>query len=270
MPLTSAQIAALAAIAGARSPESYIGGSTPLNRDQARYSFDIDIFNDNQERVALAADADAASLVAAGFSVKWIRRLAGIHTAEAERAGESVKLDWVADSDFRFFPVIPDTLFGFMLHPVDLAANKAMAAATRRELRDIVDLVTIHETVLLLGAVVWAAVEKSPGFTPEGLIGEIRRNSLHPREAWDELRTSEPIDPDKTMQRLRATLDEAEAFVLRMPTAKVGRLFLKDGKVVQPDPERLGNYVEQEGRRRGHWPSSPEIAAAMMERYKLG
>ncbi|MEQ1617567.1 MAG: hypothetical protein ABL883_04385 [Terricaulis sp.] len=55
-----------------------------------------------------------------------------------------------------------------------------------------------------------------------------------------------------------------------MPTAKVGRLFLKDGKVVQPDPDRLGDYVEHEGRRRGHWPSSPEIAAAMMERYRSG
>lgn len=270
MPLTNAQVAALTAIAGARSPESYVGGSTPLNRDQSRYSFDIDIFNDDQERVAHAADADAASLAAAGFSVKWIRRLAAIHTAEAERSGEAVKLDWVADSDFRFFPVVADSLFGFMLHPVDLAANKAMAAASRRELRDIVDLLTVHETVLPLGAVIWAAVEKSPGFTPEGLIGEIRRNSLYPRVAWEELRSSEPLDPDKTMQRLRAALDEAEAFVLRMPTAKAGRLFLKDGKAVQPDPDRLGDYVEHEGQRRGHWPSSPEIAAAMMERYKGG
>ena len=39
-----------------------------------------------------------------------------------------------------------------MLHPVDLGMNKVMAAAGRRELRDIVDLVTIHETILPLGA----------------------------------------------------------------------------------------------------------------------
>lgn len=269
MPLTNAQIAALRAIAGARGPESYVGGSTPLNQHATRYSFDIDIFNDNQDRVAQAADVDAASLTAAGFSVKWVRRLSGIHTLEAELNGEPVRLDWVADSDFRFFPTVPDPLFGFVLHPVDLAANKTMAAATRRELRDIVDLVSIHASVLPLGAVVWAAVEKSPGFTPEGLIGEIRRNSLHPREAWEELRSSELLDPDKTMQRLRAALDEAEAFVTRMPTEKVGRLFLANGGVVQPDPDRLGDYVEHEGKRRGHWPTSPEIAAAMMEKYGL-
>jgi hypothetical protein len=268
VPLTNVQIAALRAIAGARSPESYVAGSTPLNQHEARYSFDIDIFNDNQDRVAHAADLDAASLNAAGFGVKWIRRLSGVHTLEAELNGEPVRLDWVADSDFRFFPVVPDPLFGFVLHPIDLAANKAMAAATRRELRDIVDLVSIHESVLPLGAVVWAAVEKSPGFTPEGLIGEIRRNSLYPREAWEELRSSEPIDPDRTMQRLRTALDEAEAFVLRMPTEKAGRLFLKDGAIAQPDPDRLTDYVEHQGMRRGHWPSNPEIAAAMMEKLK--
>ncbi len=43
--------------------------------------------------------------------------------------------------------------------------NKAMAAAGRREVRDLVDLVTVHGTILPLGAVIWAAVEKSPGFT---------------------------------------------------------------------------------------------------------
>jgi len=46
--------------------------------------------------------------------------------------------------------------------------NKVMAAAGRRELRDILDLVTIHETILPLGPLIWAAVEKAPGFTPEG------------------------------------------------------------------------------------------------------
>jgi hypothetical protein len=52
--------------------------------------------------------------------------------------------------------------------------NKAMAAAGRREVCDLVDLVTVHETILPLGAMIWAAVEKAPGLTPEGLISEIR------------------------------------------------------------------------------------------------
>ena len=120
----------------------------------------------------------------------------------------------MADSDYRFFPTMPDEMFGYVLHPVDLAMNKVVAAAERRELRDIVDLVMIHETILPLGAVIWEAVEKEPGFTPEGLT------------------------------------------------------FLKDGRVVQRDPDHLDEYETHAGRRQGEWPSSPEIAAAMFERYE--
>jgi hypothetical protein len=45
-------------------------------------------------------------------------------------------------------------------------------------------------------------------------------------------------------------------------------LFLKDGQVAQPDPTKLGDYIEHAGRRRGHWPSSSEIGSAMLDRYR--
>ncbi|HVY93076.1 MAG TPA: hypothetical protein VHA14_10020, partial [Bryobacteraceae bacterium] len=159
-----------------------------------------------------------------------------IYTASVSKDGAATRLEWVVDSDFRFFPTVRDEIFGYVLHPVDLAMNKAMAAAGRRELRDLVDLVSVHETILPLGAVVWAAVEKSPGFTPEGLIAEIRRNSNYPAAEWREIASSEPLDPVDITRRLRAGLDEAEAFVIRMPTDKAGLLFLKQGQVVQPEP----------------------------------
>jgi len=173
----------------------------------------------------------------------------------------------VVDSDYRFFPTMQDETFGYMLHPVDLAINKVMAAAGRRELRDIVDLVTIHETIKPLDAAIWAAVEKSPGFTPEGLIAEIRRNANYPAAEWRALQSSEPLDPKDITARLRSALAAAEAFVGRMPTDKMGLLFLKDGEVVQPDPDHLELYQTHAGQRRGQWPSSPEITAAMFERY---
>src|SRR5580700_10326216 len=162
-----------------------------------------------------------------------------MYTAEVTQGDASTRLEWVADSDYRFFPTLPDETFGYVLHPVDLAMNKIMAAAGRRELRDIVDLVTVHQTILPLGAVIWAAVEKSPGFTPEGLIAEIRRNANYPVAEWRALQMSEPIDPQAIISRLRAVLDDAEAFVTRMPTDKLGLLFLKGDKVVQPDPDRV-------------------------------
>jgi hypothetical protein len=90
--------------------------------------------------------------------------------------------------------------------------------------------------------VIWAAVEKAPGFTPEGLIAEIRRTSHYPRSEWNKH--------------------------VSMPTEKAGLLLLKNGQVVQPDPERLEDYQTHAGQRRGQWPASPEISAAMMERYK--
>ena len=268
MPITNIQARILRLLAKQRDPESYVAGSTPLNQKAKRYSNDIDIFHDREELVRAAASADEATLVAAGYQVDWLRRLTTIQTANIAFAGERTKLEWVFDSDFRFFPTVPDEIFGYMLHPVDLAMNKVMAAAGRRALRDLIDLVTINQTVLPLGAIVWAAVEKSPGFTPEGLIAEIARNSHYPRDEWILLHTETPLDPVEVSRQLRAILTEAEAFVAQMPTAKAGLLFLKDGKVVQPDPTRLDEYQTHAGERRGHWPSSPEIAAAMLERIQ--
>jgi hypothetical protein len=267
VPLTKLQTEILRLLASQRDPESYVAGATPLNRDAARFSGDIDIFHDREDRVAQAALGDAAVLQAAGLDVSWRRQLPLIYTAAVTKDGAGTRLDWVADSDYRFFPAVPDELFGYVLHPVDLAMNKAMAAAGRREVRDMVDLVTIHETVLPLGAVVWAAVDKSPGFTPEGLIAEIRRVAHYSAPEWASLKSSEPIDPADITRRLRAALEQAEAFVARMPTESAGLLFLERGRVVQPNPARLDSYETHAGSRRGLWPSSAEIDGAMLESY---
>jgi hypothetical protein len=268
VPLSNIQIDILKLLAERRDPESYVAGSTPLNREALRYSGDIDIFHDREESVARVAAEDAAVLQDHGYALQWQRREPAIYTVLVKGASEATKLEWVVDSDFRFFPTIRDELFGYLLHPVDLAMNKVMAAAGRREVRDLVDLVTIHETILPLGAVIWAAVEKAPGFTPEGLIAEIRRGSSYSTVEWRALMTSEPLDPKQILQRLRTALEEAEAFVMKMPTDQAGLLFLKDGHVVQPDPSRLQDYQTHAGQRRGQWPTSAEISAAMFERYK--
>jgi hypothetical protein len=211
---------------------------------------------------------DAETLTRAGCDVGWLWQSPAIYAAEIARHETRTRLEWVVDSDFRFFPTIADETFGYVLHPIDLATNKVMAVAGRRNLRDLVDLLLINDTILSLGPVIWAAVGKAPGFTPEGLIARIRRNSNHPATEWRALITSEPLDPHLVLARLRAALDEAEAFVTRMPTDKVGLLFLKDGEVVQPDPDRLAEYQTHAGQRRGHWPSSSEITSAMLEHYR--
>ncbi len=267
MPLSKIQTEILRLLASHRDPESYVAGSTPLNRDAPRYSGDIDVFHDLEERVAQAAERDAALLRENGFSLEWLRRVSTIYSAVVGRAGETTKLEWVVDSDFRFFPAIKDEVFGYALHPADIATNKVAAAYGRREPRDVVDLLTIHNRILPLGAVVWASAGKALGFTPEGIINEIRRVARYTDADFRRVASDPPIDPMATMVRLREVLADAEAFVTRMPTEKVGLLFLRGGQLVQPDPDRLQDYETHEGQRRGHWPSSPEIAAAMLERY---
>ncbi len=265
MPISRLQSDILRLIAAQRDPESFVAGGVPINRSGPRYSSDVDIFHDRQERVAEAALADAAILNDAGYDVTWLRQQPATYSASIRRGNEETKLEWVADSDYRFFPVVKDDQFGYVLHIIDLAINKVMTAASRREPRDIVDLLTLHDRVLPLGALVWAAVEIAPGYTPEGLIAEIRRNACYPAAELRQLAADPPIDPDAVMRRLRAALNEAERFVGAMPSDKAGLLFLRDGRPVQPDPSTLDAYTTHAPERRGHWPSSPDITAAMLE-----
>lgn len=152
------------------------------------------MFHDREEGLAHAAEQDAAFLQERGYVLQWLRRDPLIYTALAARAGETTKLEWV-DSDFRFFPTVRDEMFGYVLHPVDLATDKVAAAYGRREPRDVVDLLTIHERILPLGAVVWASVGKTVGFTPEGVINEIRRTARYTEADFRRVASDPPIDP---------------------------------------------------------------------------
>ncbi|MEO8727219.1 MAG: hypothetical protein ABI383_13980 [Acidobacteriaceae bacterium] len=266
MPLTSIQIDILRLLAAHRDPESYVAGSTPLNRNAPRFSGDIDVFHDREDRVARAAQADAALLEEHDYTIQWMRREPAIFALIAEKDKQTTKLEWVVDSDFRFFPTMPNETFGYVLHPIDLATNKVAAAYGRREPRDVVDLLTVHERILPLGAVVWAAAGKSPGFTPEGIINEIRRVARYTDADFRRVASDPPLDPAATMARLRDVLREAESFVTRMPTEKVGLLFLQGASVVQPDADHLDDYRTHSGHTGGQWPSSAEISSAMFER----
>jgi hypothetical protein len=268
VPLSKLQQHILRTLAAHRNPESYVAGSTPLHRGGPRFSGDIDIFHHREEHVAEAAAKDAEILTAAGFAVEWLRQEPGIYAALVQRTGESTKLEWVRDSDFRFYPAMPDELFGYALHLADIATNKALAAAGRQVPRDALDLLYIHEHHLPLGAVIWAAVGKDPGYSPESLIAEIRRNARYRADEYEALLMAEPVDAGAVARGLRAALDAAEKFTNTMPAGKEGLLFLEDGKPVQPDPHQLERYTELAGKRHGVWPSSSEIGSAMLERYR--
>lgn len=100
MPISRRQSSILRLIAAKRNPESYIAGAVPINRAGPRYSADIDVFHDRQERVADAATTDAKILADAGYEVQWIRQQPATYSATIRLGPDETKLEWVADSDF--------------------------------------------------------------------------------------------------------------------------------------------------------------------------
>ncbi|MBF0628280.1 MAG: nucleotidyl transferase AbiEii/AbiGii toxin family protein [Magnetococcales bacterium] len=267
MPLTPLQRDVLRVLAAQRTPESYVAGGVALNRTGPRYSEDIDIFQDSEAACAAAAEADHAALIRAGLTVIWQQQRAGRRQALIQGVNAIMRLDWVADSDFRFFPAQPDPLFGYVLHPIDLATNKAAAAADRRVPRDIVDLVTIHERILPLGAVVCAAVGRFPGQSPEGMLADMVRHSRFTAEEFRVLAMESPVDVPELHRRIRRMIDEAAGFIERIPSEYIGFVFLENDQPVQPDLGTLERYRLCSGSRHGIWPSSAEISQAMLERY---
>jgi hypothetical protein len=255
-------------LAAGRSPDSDIAGGVAINREGPRFSGDIDIFQDTEQRLDAAAQADAKALTDTGLEFSWKKIVTGKRDAEVEGLGDRMRLEWVHDSAFRFFPTQRDEIFGYVLHPVDLATNKTSAAADRRESRDIVDLVTIHETILPLGAAICAAVGRFPGQSPEEMLADITRHSRFTAEEFRVLATEQPIDVPALHRRIRSMIEDAERFISRIPSDAVGVVFLERGKAVQPDLDALEKYQRRAGAPGGVWPSSSEISSAMLERYK--
>ena len=70
------------------------------------------------------------------FQRSVCRPIARSRVASGSRDRESVLLQWVKDSAFRFFPLVEHADFGLTLHPFDLATNKVLALVGRLEVRD--------------------------------------------------------------------------------------------------------------------------------------
>jgi hypothetical protein len=98
VPLTRLQSELLRTLADQRSPDSHIAGGIALNRDGPRFSGDIDIFHDDQDRLFAIGEHDGAVLTDAGFRVEWLPgRGTGKRTALVHGLAETTQLEWVAD-----------------------------------------------------------------------------------------------------------------------------------------------------------------------------
>ncbi len=227
MPLTDFQRTVLALLAETRSPDSYLAGGAALHfaPNSIRYSKDLDFFHDSVERVATAFAEDSGRLRAGGYGVEVVLSQPGFVRAIVSLDDQASRIDWAHDSAWRFMPPVRDELGGFVLHEIDLAVNKTLALAGRDEPRDYVDILFIHERILRLGALCWAAVGKDPGFTPLSLLELLKRRGRYRPEQLARLDLVAPFDLVAGKRTWLAALEEAEEFVRTRPDDELGCLY---------------------------------------------
>ena len=238
MPLTAFQRTVLRLLAENRSPDSYVAGDTVVNQGDAtpRFSNDIDLFHDPAASVVACAAADIATLETHGFSVHRTLDGRSFIRALVQRDADSVLIDWATDSAFRFFPVVADAEVGYRLDTVDAATNKCLALAGRTEIRDVIDVLTLHDSTLHLGAACWAACGKDPGFTPDLLLDLIARNARVTPDLLAREALLDPIDPKALKRRWMDALSEARILIRTLPAAELGSVYVSPAGAVARVP----------------------------------
>ena len=257
MPLTDYQMALGRLLAKNRSEDSYLAGGAAIlaSPNTKRYSQDLDYFHDSAERVATAFADDQKSLIDAGYQVDTEITQPGYIRAVVRKAKQATKLEWAQDSSWRFMPVIRSETFGFQLHPIDLATNKVLALAGRDEPRDLVDTLHLHQHVLELGPLIWAAAGKDPGFSPLSLLELLRRRGKIRPEDLSRLHLSAPIDVHQLKQDWMEALGSAESFVASRPPDEIGCLYFApdSGSFINPETAKA-KVIKHYGRPGGILP----------------
>lgn len=217
MPLTDLQKRVLESISSNRSPEDHVAGRSAVSMSGPLCSDDIDPFSDRASALLAVVAEDERSLVGAGLGIEWVIRSNTYFRANVTSGTSSTRLDWSVDSDCRFLPTKKDNIFGYRLHPVDLAANKILAAVDLQEPRDIIDLTTVSKVILPLGPIAWAAAEKSPGRSPDMIIGSLRARARLRQEQVDPESPDRKIDAGYLNNWLRRKCEEAQAWIDSVP-----------------------------------------------------
>lgn len=235
-------------------------GRTVLNAAEQtpRYSRDIDLCHDIETAVAESAAADEAALQAAGYAVQWQIRQPLFQRATVSRQDGSVKLEWVYDSAFRFYPAEPDDELDWRLHFADEATNKLLALSGRAEPRDFVDALHLHETYLPLGALAWAAAGKDEGLNPRLILDLADRFARYRQADIDALHLAVSLSLAELKVKWMQAIEQGRDLVEALPAEEVGCLYLDpdSGRPVTPDPGlpvfiRLTRHYGSIG---GSWP----------------
>ena len=226
MPLTPLQTKVLALLAPARTEQSYLAGGAALHLGPTgeRYSADLDLFHGTATAANRTYAQDAETLRAAGYTVKVLAEHPGFVSARVSAGADATLVDWAHESAWRFLPLVPLVGGGVMLHPIDLAINKLVALANRREPRDLVDVLYADQHILPFPALVWAVVDKNPGLNPASYLEQFRRRTITPEDAAY-LRFTGAYDVADAAQRYRGLVAAADTFIAANTQREPGALF---------------------------------------------
>jgi hypothetical protein len=250
MALTAFQRRVCRTIAESRiaSGESYGGAALNELLGAPRLSRDVDLFHDTESALDSSWQNDRRLLEDSGFAVRPLRERASFVEAEVSSGADTVLLQWLRDSAYRFFPLIEHDLFGLALHPFDLATNKVLALVGRLEVRDWVDVIECGERLQPLGYLAWAASSKDTGFSPAAIL-EHAAASTHYSEA--ELRAlafaGDTPDFADLGRRWRGLLAAGQEVVQQLPVGHIGQCVLNGaGELFQGDPAALRSAISRD------------------------
>ena len=212
MPLTAFQASVLALLAPQRSDVSYLAAALHFGPVGEQFSNDLNIFHNAADAANRSFAADAVALRFGGYEVSIIAEHRGFVSATVSRDGACTVLDWAHESAWRFLPLVSIPGGGVMLHPIDLAINKLVALANRREPRDLVDAIFADTHILPFPALIWAVVEKNPGLNPSSYLEQFRRRTLTPEDAAY-LRFTGDYSVEDAAQHFRRMVSAADVFI---------------------------------------------------------
>ena len=256
MPLTDYQANLTRLLSENRTFDSYLAGDAAIliEPNTTRFSHDLDYFHDSEARVAGAFAVDRESLEANGYVLEVDLIQPGYVRAVVSKDGTATKVEWAHDSAWRFMPTVRDDRVGFVLDPVDLAINKVFALAGRDQPRDVLDTLHLHQSVLVLGALCWAACGKDPGFTPLSLLELLRRRGRVREEDLKRLDLVEPIDLHDLKESWLAALESVDPFVASRPGEEIGCLYYSESRQKFVDPREVSDALPHFGRPGGVLP----------------
>jgi len=247
MPIDHFQKSIIAVIQKNRSNQSAVAGGSALHQHGFRLSNDIDIFDTSPKSIQQTALADLTTLEQAGFATTIDANFEGFVRATVAKSDQgATRLEWVRYHAYNYMPFIPDAELGFRLSYVDLAADKLLAAATRREPRDYLDLRMFGRITLPLWNAACAACGKDDAFNPSSLLNAIRRNAHYTNAQLRDGAILPPqFDPIAFGAKVHDQLGRADRALEIIDPHAAGRLTLNDaGKpAIHPKETFSGNFL---------------------------